>query len=274
MQNSHFRFLSATAAVMTFGLSMASSATLSSVPMQGAMAMPMVSYHSGDGAIHVMMPGEIPQLTPLMVSNPSDNFDPSDPWFDALDPSRQGASFSRRYGWVMDAMSESLPANTQMWIRKLSGSPELKAYRYSSSAPKALAPIFGTDGSTNAMFWNAMMFHPVFAAPPGTNSLSASFEVYLVDKSTGKEVPGSSSGAVEFLWNNVHDGRPALSLARKIVIGWPSGTATNWVLETAASSDAAQWTAITNSPTTVDGQPSVILDSNPAQKYFRMRRQP
>ena len=33
---------------------------------------------------------EVPQLTPLMVSNPDDSFDPADPWYDFLDPGRQG----------------------------------------------------------------------------------------------------------------------------------------------------------------------------------------
>lgn len=33
-----------------------SAAILTQVPMQGSMAMPMVSYHADDGTIHVMMP--------------------------------------------------------------------------------------------------------------------------------------------------------------------------------------------------------------------------
>ena len=115
-----------------------------------------------------MMPAEVPQLTPLMVSNPGDSFDPADPWFDALDPSRQGLSFSRRYGFVMDTMTDPLPPNTAIWLRKVSGSPELGFYRYSGSAPKAWEPIFGTAGTTNALFWNGMMFHPGVTAPPGT----------------------------------------------------------------------------------------------------------
>jgi hypothetical protein len=64
-----------------------SAATLTNVPMQGGMAMPMVSYNATDGKIHVMMPMEVPALTPLLVSNPADNFNPADPWFDSVDPS-------------------------------------------------------------------------------------------------------------------------------------------------------------------------------------------
>ena len=84
-------FLTAAAVVaLTYGTSVARAATLNAVPMQGGMVMPMVSYLAEQGRLQVMMPAEVPQLTPLMVSHPGDSFDPADPWFDALDPSRQG----------------------------------------------------------------------------------------------------------------------------------------------------------------------------------------
>jgi len=239
--------------------------------MQGGMAMPMVAYHADDGRMHVMMPADIPQLTPLLVSNSGDSFDPAAPWFDALDPSRQGASFSRRYGFVMDAMSDPLPAGTQMWIRKLSGPVDLKIYRYSTSVPKAFAPIFGTRGVTNALYWNGMMFHPAIAAPPGTNSYTATFEVYLLDTTTGQDVPNSSSGPLVFNWTNASDGRPALSLASKIVVAWPAVTTTNWVLESASAVNATTWVTVTNTPVAVEGQPSVLLDPTATQQFFRMR---
>lgn len=242
--------------------------------MQGSMAMPMVSYSAADGMMHVVMPADVPQLTPMLVSNPGDSFDPTDPWFAALDASAQGASFSRRYGFMMDSMSDPLPANTQMWIRKLAGPADLKFFNYSSSAPKLFDPIFGTDGATNAVYWNGTMWHPVVAAPPGTNSYTASIEVYLVDTTTGQDVANSSSGPITFNWTDVSDGRPSLSLAQKIVVAWPSATTTNWVLESAATINATTWNTVTNMPVTVDGQPSVILDQNAAQQFFRMRFMP
>ncbi len=241
--------------------------------MQGSMAMPMVSFSAADGMMSVMMPSAVPQLTPLLISNPGDGFDPAAPWFNALDPSAQGASFSRRYGFTMDSMSDPLPANTQMWIRKLSGPADLKFYLYSSSTPETFNPIFGTAGATNALYWNGVMFHPVAAAPPGTNSYTATFEVYLVDTTTGQEVANSSSGAFAFNWTDISDGRPTLSLsfAPNIVVTWPVATTTNWVLESAATLSAATWTIVTNMPVTVNGQPSVILDQNATQQFFRMR---
>ncbi len=77
-----------------------------------------------------------------------------------------------------------------------------------------------------------MMFHPGVTAPPGTNTYAATFEAFLVNTSTGVEVPGSSTGPFTLNWTTVPDGRPALNIAQKMVIAWPA-TATNCVLECA-----------------------------------------
>jgi len=262
------------AAVSAVSLTVAANAgraaTLTSVPMQGGMVMPMVSYHASDGMVHVMMPGTVPQLTPLMVSNPGDRFDPVDPWFGALDPSAQGQAFSRRYGFVMDASTDLLPAGMQIWIRKLSSSPGLSAYRYQETAPKALQPIFATDGTTNALYWNGMMFHPVFAAPPGTNTFTATFEAYLLDAATGLEVAGSSSGPLVFNWTEVPDGRPSLDIGSRRVVFWPNA-ATNWTLEGASSLTDGTWTPVTNVPVTLEGQAAVVLETDETRRFFRMK---
>jgi hypothetical protein len=273
--------VTAAAMLLLAGPSAVHSATLTQVPVQNYgddpsswMLMPVVSYDAGAGHINVAMPTAVPQLTPLLVSNPADGFDPADPWFDALDPSRRGASFSRRYGFVMNNTSDPLPGGTQMWIRKLSGPPELAFYRYSASAPKLFDPIFGTGGVTNALYWNGMMFHPTVAAPPGTNRYTAVFEVVLRDTATGQDVPNSGSGPLVFEWTNVPDGRPALTISQSIVLAWPSVTTTNWVLESAASVDSGVWTTVTNTPVLVNGQPSVVLEPSAAQRIFRMRYVP
>jgi hypothetical protein len=251
----------------------ASAQLLTQVPMQGGMLMPTVAYNAASGAISVAMPAEVPQLTPLLVSDPTKWFDSSVPWFSALDPVAQGLAFSRRYGFDMAKVTDPLPANTQIWIRKLSGPTDLKFYNCLASPP-TFAPVFGTDGASNAVYWNAVMWHPCVAAPPGTNSYTATFEVYLVDTTTGKEVAGSSSGPLVFNWTDVSDGRPTLNLAQKIMVAWPSATTTNWVLEAAPGLDATNWIAVTNAPVSVDGQPCVILDRNVGLQFFRMRYLP
>ena len=270
MKNTAFGKLLVLTSVLSLKSSALFAAMLTIVPMQGGMVMPMLSYHAGDGRMHVMMDPTIPQLTPLLVSNPGDTFDPADPWFDALDPSRQGRSFSRRYGFVMDAITDPLPAGTQMWIRRLSATSGLSAYRYANTEPKAFAPIFGTDGTTNALHWSGMMFHPTFTAPPGTNSYTATFEAYLVDVGTGTEVANSSTGPFVLNWTNMPDGRPGLGIGQRTVIFWPTST-TNYVLEGADTLSGGTWTPVTNAPVTVEGQSAVLLAPEETRKFFRMK---
>jgi hypothetical protein len=248
----------------------AGAAVLTSVPMQGGMVMPMLSYSAAAGNLSAMVDPTVPQLTPLLVSNPSDGFDPADPWYDFLDPSRQGLAFSRRYGFTMDTMSDPIPAGTAIWICKLSSTPGLGAYRYRSSAPKAWEPIFGTADSTNALQWDGSMFHPGFTAPPGTGSYTATFEAFLMDTTTGQPVSGTSTGPFVLNWTDVPDGRPALCVGPNVVLSWPA-TATNYVLEAADSLSATNWTLVTNTPSLGGGQCSVCLSPCEARKFFRMR---
>lgn len=260
-------------AVVGMGSLAVQAATISTVSMQGGMLMPAVTYSNSDGRVHVVMPAEVPTLTPLLVSNPADNFDPADPWYDNLDPSRQGYAFSRRYGFNPGMVSDPLPANTVYWIRKLSGSPDLGFYRYNQSAPKAWEPIFGTAGSPNERYWNAMMFHPGVSAPSGTNAYTATFEIYLYDTNLNQEVANSSSGPLVFDFNNLPDGRPEVGMGLVFAVTW-STNATNWVVESASSLTSTNWTAVTNVPTVVDGQSAVILGTGAGGTYYRMRRSP
>jgi hypothetical protein len=238
--------------------------------MQGGMVMPMVSYSAAKDGITVMMPSTVPQLTPLLLSNPSDRFDPSDPWFAALDPSRQGLAFSRRYGFVMSGNTDLLPSNRQIWIRQLSGSQGLAAFRYQDTEPKAMEPVFGTRGVTNAMQWNGKMFHPLFTAPPGTNGLSATFEVYLLDTTTGEEVPNSSSGSLAFNWTNVPDPRPVLRMTPGgSNISWAASNLA-WQLESTDTLDNPTWTTVTNQPQAGEGETTVNLPEAAPRRFFRL----
>jgi hypothetical protein len=278
MQKTKFLFSAVAAVVVTARLSTAHAAVLTGVPMQGGMVMPTISYHAGDGHLHyvIMPPGEIPELRPLLVSNAGDSFNPADPWYDSLDPSRQGLSFSRRYGFDMMPVgggSDPLPANTELWLRKLSGPPELGFYRYAMSDPKAWEPIFGTSGTTNALYWNGDMFHPGVTAPPGTNPITATFEAVLLNTLTGEEVANSGTGPMVLNFTNVSDGRPALDIGQRIVIFHPTN-ATGWMLEGTETLPSGTWTDVTNVPVVLEGQSAVVLEPGDARKFFRMKLAP
>jgi hypothetical protein len=250
---------------------------LTSVPMQGGMLMPEVYYHADTDTVTVDLSAIVvtAQLTPLLISNPKDGFSPTDPWFDSLDPSRQGLAFSRRYGFDMDAMSDIPPDNRQLWIRKLSGSPDLGIYDYNASTtPKTWTPIFGTAGTSNATYWNRWMWHVGVTAPPGTNTYTATFEVYVVNTDDGLEVLGSSSAPFKLNWTDVPDGRPQLSIAApasgQVQLTWPA-SATNWTLVSAAALNAPNWSAVTNAPVTLNNQWDVTLNATAPAQFFRLK---
>lgn len=250
----------------------AGAAVLSSVPMQGTMVMPMLRYSASDGRLHVSLDPTVPQLTPLLVSHPGDEFDLADPWAADLDPRRRGLSFSRRYGFVMDTMTDPLPSDTAVWIRLLSSSSDLRFYRYRNTEPKAWEPIFGTAGSPPGLLWNGMMFHPGVTAPPGTDRLAASFEAVLVRTPSQEELPGTGTGPFELQWTNVPDGRPSVSIALKVVVECPATP--DWVLETADSLESSVWRSVPHTPVVLEGRSVVILDAREEKQFYRMRRLP
>jgi len=67
---------------------------------------------------------------------------------------------------------------------------------------------------------------------------------------------------------------PLLSIAQKVFVAWPSGTASNWVLQSASAINATNWVSVTNPPVIVDGQPGVILGASATQQYFRFNYVP
>ncbi|MGP8234757.1 MAG: hypothetical protein ACLQVW_05040 [Limisphaerales bacterium] len=143
-----------------------------------------------------------------------------------------------------------------------------------SAMPQLWAPIFGTDGSTNAMNWSGMMWMLTSTAPPGTNDYSATFEIYVVDTDTGEEIANSSSGPFALNWTDVPDGRPQLNIAAAtngMVITWPA-SATNWTLAATTNLASPNWTFVTNSPLAVNGQEVVNLEGVGPQQFFTMLR--
>jgi hypothetical protein len=254
-----------------------SAAMLTNVPMQGSMLMPTVWYHEETDSVTVGLEDIIvtAQLTPLLVSHPNDWFNPADPWFESLDPSRQALAFSRRYGFVMHAMSDYLPADRALWIRKISASPGLSFFDYNDfTPPLTWNPILGTAGTTNATHWNRVMWHIGVTAPPGSNTYLATFEIFVMDTASGQPVANSSSGPFTMNWTCVPDGRPALAISNsppgQILLRWPAN-ATNWSLVVAATPGNSNWQPVTNPPVVLNNELRVTLPATNLNQYYRLK---
>lgn len=151
-----------------------------------------------------------PQLRPLSLWAPGDNFLPADPWYSALSPSAQGLPFNSRYGFLIDsATSDSLPVGTSIGIRLLSATPGLQAQFYRASAPKSFTTIF--EPSHDYVLWSGAMWHPVFTAP-GAGNYEATFQFFLANAgtasvadftTTASAVPGYSMANVTLQFTSV-----------------------------------------------------------------------
>ena len=121
------------------------------------------------------------------------------------------------------------------------------------------------------------MWHVGVTAPPGTNTYTATFEVYVVNTDTGLEVPGSSSPPFILEWTDVPDGRPPLNITAhpggQVRLAWPA-TATNWTPVSASTPKPSSWSSVTNPPVILDGQRTVSLEPTEAARFFRMRYTP
>lgn len=254
---------------LTFLPLAAHAATLTMVPMQGGMVMPMIAYHAADSSLTVTMEPAIVQLTPLLISNPNDAFGADDPWYHDLDPAGRGLSFSRRYGFVMGTMSDPLPAGTAIWIRKVSLSPGLMAWRFRGN-PKTWEPIFGTEGSSDVYQWDSTMFHPTFAAEVGTNTFTAVFDAYLVSSASGEPLPNGSTGPFALAFTNMLDGRPRLSITAG-EMRWQA-SATNFMVEYCTDLSNPVWVAETNSNAIVGSQCLLKIDPAAGTRYYRLSR--
>ena len=250
-----------------------SAATLTSVQMGGAMIHANVLYDSAGNRLVVHVEPTVPQLTPLDVINPADNYDPLDPWFACLDPSSQGMACNRQYGFVMDAGTDPLPAYMGIWMRHLSHSPGLEFYRYRSSAQgKSWEPIFGSAGSTNVFEWTLLMFHPAICAVPTQGTATATFEAFAVDSASGLPLASIAPAVFSLNWTIVASARPTLELSAAGVLSWP-GTATNYVLES-ATSPAGDWAGVPETPLLKEGRYTLEVGPIAERQFYRLRRNP
>lgn len=119
------------------------------------------------------------------------------------------------------------------------------------------------------------------AATGGANTVSGSFALPAGDYTIfigGNDITNKTSGTALSPYGIAAtfsvSPPPALSIGQKVFVAWPSGTATNWVLQSAATVNGPTWTSVTNVPVTVDGQPGVVLDQSANQQFFRFNYAP
>jgi hypothetical protein len=91
----------------------------------------------------------------------------------------------------------------------------------------------------------------------------------IANKTSGTALSGYGISAVLSV-----SPEPTLSISQKVFVAWPSGTATNWVLQAASSLNPTNWTNVPNTPVVVDGQTGVVLDRSANQQYFRLNQTP
>lgn len=154
--------------------------------------------------------------------SPGSTFDPTAPWFDALDPSQEARLFGSRWGFrVVVEESDFLPSGTSIGIRMLNSTPGLESYFYSAAGAGTFTPVFLSSSSHDYVLWNGTMWHPVFTMPnntPENFTVTAEFEFFLADQpSSGvnpstlaDSVPGYATSSIAFSWQAIPEPSAAL----------------------------------------------------------------
>lgn len=161
-------------------------ATLPAIPTpvdQGGMVHAEVTFldqATGSFSIHLETPE--PEMAPLTIWAPGEDFDPSDPWYSTLDPSQQAKPFSSRYGLMLNAAeSDFLPAGKAFGVRLVSISDGLTGYFYrGTEGSEQFDAVFTNVGDT--VLWSGNMWHPLFVAD-GPGIYEASLEFFIADES-------------------------------------------------------------------------------------------
>jgi hypothetical protein len=115
------------------------------------------------------------------------------------------------------------------------------------------------------------------AATSGATNVSGSFALTAGDYTImigGNDIANKTSGTAALAYGisaTLSVAPLTISITPKVFVAWPAVTSTtNWVLQSAASINAANWTTVTNAPVIVDGQPGVVLDNSATQQFFRL----
>lgn len=136
----------------------------------------------------------------------------------------------------------------------------------------------GGDGDVPGDFLHLSSLHyqGSAAAPGGATNVTGSFvlptgdyTIFIGGNDLANKTSGTALVAHGLAATLTVTSTPALSIAQKVFVAWPPGTAANWVLQSAPSLNGPTWTGVTNATVIVDGQPGVVLDNNAAQQFFR-----
>ncbi|MCX6971610.1 MAG: PEP-CTERM sorting domain-containing protein [Verrucomicrobia bacterium] len=181
----HIALMQAQAAILT---------TIPSAMTQGGMIHINVTFlDQASGTFSSNVESGTPQMKPLALWSPGNNFDAMSPWYMTLDPTQEARQYSNRFGFLVDTGASSLiPGGKSLGIRMLSSMPGLGAYFYNTSGNGTFAPVFLTSGSAHDyVLWNGTMWHTVFTMPASTpygTPVSATFEFFLADSAAGSAV--------------------------------------------------------------------------------------
>ena len=168
--------------------------TIPSAMTQGGMIHINVTFlDQASGTFSSNVEAGTPQMKPLALWSPGNNFDAMSPWYMTLDPTQEARQYSNRFGFLVDTGASSLiPSGKSLGIRMLSSTAGLGAYFYNTSGAGTFAPVFLTPGAAHDyVLWTGTMWHAVFTMPASTaygTSVTAGFEFFLADTAAASGV--------------------------------------------------------------------------------------
>jgi hypothetical protein len=112
------------------------------------------------------------------------------------------------------------------------------------------------------------LIHPLYDVGPAPTNRFDATGVFLQESGSSSD---GTFGYELFVQEIAPSADAVLSIATKPVITWP-GSLSNYQVQSADSMSSPTWTAVTNSPVLVNGQNTVILEPNAAQRFYRLQR--